>query len=251
MFYINNKIIQFKNHVIKLVTNNVNPLNLPPNTIRVKFSSGYTPTMGDTQTLVNANENIWDIYKQSNNWTKLFNINDSDPFNELLEVLGANTSNVINMSNLFRHCEALTSVSLFDTSNVTNMALMFSTCKKLTSIPFFNTSKVTTMNTMLGSCSTLTSVPLFDTSNVTNMYQMFVYCSQLTYIPLFNISKVTNIDKMFSLCFRVQSGALALYQQASSQTTPPATHKQTFNDCGKYNQTGAAELAQIPDDWKT
>lgn len=250
MFYINNKIIQFKNHVIKSVTNNVNPLNLPSNTIRVKFANGYTPTMGDTQTLVDANENIWDIYKQSNNWNKLFNINDNASFNELLVVLGANTSNVTIMSNLFRHCEELTSVPLFDTSNVTNMALMFSTCKKLTSVPFFNTSKVTTMYTMLSSCYTLTSVPLFDTSNVINMFQMFAYCTHLTYIPLFNTSKVTNMDKMFSLCYRVQSGALALYQQASSQATPPKTHSQTFYNCGTYTQTGKAELEQIPDDWK-
>lgn len=250
MFYINNKIIQFKNHVIKSVTNNVNPLNLPSNTIRVKFASGYTPTMGDTQTLVDANENIWDIYKQSNNWTKLFNINGDNVFNELLEVLGANTSNVTKMTGLFRHCESLASVPLFDTSNVTNMSLMFSVCKKLTSVPLFNTSKVTTMNTMLGSCYALTSVPLFDTSNVIDMFQMFAYCSHLTYIPLFNTSKVTNMNKMFSLCYRVQSGALALYQQASSQATPPTTHSQTFYNCGTYTQTGTAELEQIPDDWK-
>ena len=234
----------------KKATDPCNPLGLPANTIRAKFSSGYTPTMGNTQTLVDANENVWDIYKSSNNWTSLFNINDSDPFNELLEVLGANTSNVTNMAYLFRHCEELTSIPLFDTSNVTSMALMFSTCKKLTSVPFFNTSKVTTMNTILGSCYALTSVPLFDTSNVTSMFQMFAYCSNLTYIPLFNTSKVTNMDKMFSLCYRVQSGALALYQQASSQATPPTTHSQTFRDCGKYTQTGTAELAQIPSDWK-
>lgn len=228
MFYINNKIIQFKNHVIKSVTNNVNPLNLPSNTIRVKFASGYTPTptMGDTRTLVDANENIWDIYKQSNNWDKLFNINDSASFNELLVVLGANTSNVTIMSNLFRHCEELTSVSLFDTSNVTNMAQMFSTCNKLTSVPFFNTSKVTIMESVLFGCLSLTSIPLFNTSNVTNI--RYMCCN----------------------CRNVQSGALALYQQASTQANPPISHDHTFTNCGASTQTGKAELEQIPDDWK-
>lgn len=226
MFYINNKIIQFKNHVIKSVINNANPLNLPPNTIRVKFASGYTPTMGDTQTLVDANENIWDIYKQSNNWTRLFNINGNNVFNELLEVLGANTSNVTKMTGLFRHCESLASVPLFDTSNVTDMASIFAWCKLLTTVPLFDTSNVTIMESTLFECSSLTSVPLFNTSNVTNI--RYMCCN----------------------CRKVQSGALALYQQASTQANPPIIHDHTFTNCGVNTQTGAAELAQIPNDWK-
>jgi hypothetical protein len=49
-----------------------NPLGLPPNTMRCKFKSGYTPPsdMGDKQTLVDAVENIWDIYRQSNVWNR-------------------------------------------------------------------------------------------------------------------------------------------------------------------------------------
>ena len=52
-----------------------------------------------------------------------------------------------------------------------------------------------------------------------------------------------------SSCLNVQSGALALYQQASSQTNPPSSHNNTFYNCGKFTTTGAAELAQIPSDW--
>ena len=226
MFYINNKIIQFKNHVIKSVTNNVNPLNLPSNTIRVKFASDYTPTMGDTQTLVDSTNNVWDIYKQSNDWSGLFNINGNSPFNELLVVLGANTSNVTNMTYLFRYCAALTSVSLFDLSNLTNMTAMFARCKSLTTVPLFNTSKVTKMESALFECSSLTSVPLFNTSNVTNI--RYMCCN----------------------CRNVQSGALALYQQASTQANPPISHEKTFTSCGAITQTGKAELEQIPDDWK-
>ena len=69
-----------------------NPLDLPTNTIRCKFTNGYTPDMGETQTLVDSTNNVWDIYKASNNWTSLFSSNTN-----LLEVLGANSSNVINM----------------------------------------------------------------------------------------------------------------------------------------------------------
>jgi len=55
---------------------------------------------------------------------------------------------------------------------------------------------------------------------------------------------------MFCSCIKVQSGALALYQQASSQTTPPTKHSKTFYLCGFDTTEGAAELEQIPSDWK-
>ena len=173
-----------------------NPLGLPSNTIRVKFKSGYTPTMGDTQTLVDSTNNVWDIYKQSNDWNKLFYNNSN-----LLEVLGANTSNVTLMWDMFYYC------------------------------------------------TSLTSVQLFDTSNVTDMYWMFINCRNLTSIPLFNTSKVTDMTSTFQLCLNVESGALALYQQASSQANPPTNHDKAFTGCGAYTTTGAAELAQIPSSW--
>ena len=173
-----------------------NPLGLPANTIRCKFSSGYTPTMGDTQTIVDSTNNIWDIYKESNDWNKLF-YRDSN----LLEVLGANTSNVTVIWSMFSYCVSLISVALFDTSNITDM------------------------------------------------YQMFISCRNLTSIPLFDTTNVTNMEWTFKGCLNVQSGALALYQQASSQANPPTDHYMTFTDCGIETQTGAAELAQIPSSW--
>jgi hypothetical protein len=54
---------------------------------------------------------------------------------------------------------------------------------------------------------------------------------------------------MFYNCHNVQSGALALYQQASTQATPPSAHTYCFNDCGDRTESGRAELAQIPTDW--
>lgn len=172
------------------------PIVLPAYTIRVKFKSGYTPTMGDTQTLVDSTNNVWDIYKSSNSWNNLFAYSTN-----LLEVIGANTTNV------------------------------------------------TTMTSLFDGCSSLTSVPLFDTSNVTTVNYMFSDCSSLTTIPLFDTSKVTAMIGMFYNCVNVQSGALALYQQASTQAKPPSKHTSTFYNCGKNTETGAAELAQIPSSW--
>jgi surface protein len=112
-----------------------------------------------------------------------------------------------------------------------------------------NTEGVVNMSIMYYGCKSLTFVPLFDTSNVTYMSNMFYNCTQLTSVPLFDTSKVTNMSYMFGNCYKVQSGALALYQQASTQTTPPTNHSRTFANCGRDTQTGSAELAQIPSDW--
>lgn len=176
-----------------------NPLGLPAKTIRIKMKSGTSkPSIsGATVTAVPGQPDVYDVYKDSSNWYRLIFWN-----NNLLEVIGANTTEITYMQEMFYRCESLISVALFDTSNVTDMQSMFFRC------------------------SSLTSIPLFNTSNVTNMLSMFHSCSN------------------------VQSGALALYQQASSQINPPSNHSNTFTNCGSNTVTGAAELAQIPSTWK-
>lgn len=225
-----------------------NPLDLPAYTIRLKFTDGWVPSfridgVGGRQ--VSQNPNIWDITYNNTNWARLL----SDQTN-LLEVLGANTTGVTYMRDMFAWCTSLTSVNIFNTSNVTDMYQMFEHCTVLNSVPLFNTNKVTTMRMMFYECTSLTTAPLFDTSNVTTMEYMFYTCENLTNVPLFETNKVTNMSNMFAGCYNVQSGALALYQQASTQATPPSQHTRTFYFCGSDTQTGAAELAQIPSDWK-
>ena len=179
-------------------TDPYNPLNLPAKTIRIKMKSGSSkPSISDaTVTAVQGQPDVYDVYKDSSNWYRLIFWKSN-----ILEVLGANTTEITNMSEMLYRCESLT------------------------------------------------TVPLFDTSNVTDMSGMFFRCSSLTTIPLFNTSKVTNMTSMFNSCTNVQSGALALYQQASTQTTPPSSHNSTFSGCGSNTVTGAAELAQIPSSW--
>lgn len=111
-----------------------------------------------------------------------------------------------------------------------------------------DTSSVTNMNYMFYNCMSLESVSLFDTSNVTNMASMFHSCKSLTTIPLFDTSNVTNMTLMFVNCIMVESGALALYQQASA-TGNVTDHMYAFNSCGTSTETGLAELQQIPESW--
>jgi surface protein len=227
-----------------------NPLDLPPYTIRVRVVDGVIhPSRKGTAVQVSTSPNIWDVTYEDSNWNGLFDEIGTGR-SLLLEVLGANSTNVTSMDVMFRLCGLLERVQLFDTSMVKDMQGMFISCSKLSTVPLFNTSNVTMINHMFANCTRLTTVPLFDTSKVTNMYESFRECQYLTSIPLFNTSNVSIMDYTFYGCPRVESGALALYQQASSQPNPPTSHYRTFHYCGEYTQTGSAELAQIPDDWK-
>lgn len=230
IYTLNNKIITLDNKWAQAKeeapVDPYNPLGLPANTVRVRTSDGNVPvketyTSYETATLVEGTSDVYDVYKSGTTFQYLL-LSSSN----VVEVLGANTSNVTDMNNMFLNCQALTTVPLFDISNVTNTRWMF-----------YN-------------CISLTSVPLFDTSNVSNISCMFSFCTSLTTVPLLNTSSVTNMGGMFYGCTNIQSGALALYQQASTQTNPPTDHEQTFYNCGTNTTTGAAELAQIPSDWK-
>lgn len=229
IYTLNNKIITINNKWTQAVEETpvdpYNPLGLPPNTVRVRTSDGNVPSKSygasyETATLVSGTSDVYDVYKSGTNFTNLFNASSN-----MIEVLGANTTGITNMYSMFTECRALTTVPLFDTHNVTNMYNMF------------------------GECQLLTTVPLFDTSNANNMKYMFLDCKGLTTVPLFDTSKVSDMKSMFYNCYKVQSGALALYQQASSQTNPPTSYNDCFYNCGRDTTTGSAELAQIPSSW--
>ena len=118
----------------------------------------------------------------------------------LISIPKINTSNVTNMNSMFYRCSSLTTIPQIDTSKVTNMNAMFGYCRLLTTIPLLNTSKVKTMYYMFDECSSLTTIPQIDTSNVTDMDSMFYGCSSLTTIPQIDTSKVTKMGSMFSGC---------------------------------------------------
>lgn len=159
------------------------------------------------------------------------------------------TSNVVTMNGMFTGCTSLVDVPLLNTSNVTDMGSMFAECTSLREIPKFDTSNVTNMSHMF-KWTNIESIPLFDTSNVVNFYSMCWECDSLKTVPLLDTSSAEDTRSMFYRCYNVESGALALYNQASSQPVPPAEHDTMFYSCGWNTTTGFAELSQIPSDWK-
>lgn len=185
------------------------------------------------------------------------------------------TSDVTNMGMMFYGCRGLQTIPFFDTSNVIYMQEMFEDCSSLISIPELDTSKVRTMEAMFWGCTNLVSVPLLDTSSVTQFVHMFADCTSIQSLPLFNMSaayradgmcngcsnlraipswdvgpNVINVSGMMANCDKVESGILDLYTNLSNRASVPRTHGGCFKDCGKDSVTGAAELAQIPSDWK-
>lgn len=207
---------------------------LPVKTLRFEFSNAdYDPTQesgwksGSTWTQVSTSSgNIWDWNCTGSDWSRAFERKFQTEGNNA-RVLEGNLQGVTSLYHSFYNSVYLTEVrGLINTSGVTNVSYMFA-----------------------GGCPNLETVELFDTSNVTNMYGFFWGCQKFSYIPLFDTSKVNNMNNAFQDNPRVTGGALALYQQASTQTTPPANHTNTFNGCGSQTTTGAAELAQIPSSW--
>lgn len=168
---------------------------------------------------------------------------------EITTIPQFDTHNVRNMRWMFEGCWNLETVPLLDTGNVTRMDQMFHECRSLQSVPAFDTHNVYNMWGMLWGCSSITTVPLFDTHNVEYMNYMLCDCTSLTGIPLFATEKVTRIESMCENCVNVEGGALALYQQASSQEYPPSNHTDTFKNCGSNTASGRAELLGIPQDW--
>ena len=88
-----------------------------------------------------------------------------------------------------------------DTSEVINMQEMFYSCESLEHLDLssFNTKKVTNMTQMFSSCYKLSSIDLhsFDTSSVTEMRNMFTGCKNLKTINIssFKMAQVAFINK--------------------------------------------------------
>ena len=195
---VGNKVLKFGG---KVVTNDPNPLKLPPFTIRCKFSSGYTPTMGDSQTLVDETENVWDITKNSTDWSFLFDGTKDDPgFPYLLKVLGANSSGVTDMNTMFRNCNQMDQVARFDTSSVTSTLNMFNRCSKLTTIPQYCLESATDVRQIFMACTRLRWLPPIIVPAATSLYNLCSDCSSLTEIHLITSSALTDVRGAFQKC---------------------------------------------------
>lgn len=258
-----------------------NPYNLEFGVMRVRTNDGQPPINDQGATYTSAvpvagMTNVFDISRPDNPYSFYELLRNSE---NVTDILGANTTEVYDMTQMLVGCSALSSVKLFDTTNVTSMHFMFADCKSLKTVPHFNTHNVkdfyymfdncynliTVPNfdfsnatgprfeysvfAMFDECISLTHVPAFDLSNVKNFKSMFYGCTSLSAIPDFKIEQAENVDGMFYNCCNVETGIKSMYDKLS--VLPSITsHGGTFSYCGSNTTQGAAELAQIPSEWK-
>ena len=134
-------------------------------------------------------------------------------------------------------------ISFSDTSNVINMSYMFKSCSRITTIPQLDTSNVTNMIYMFNDCNNLTTV-ILDTSNATDMSSMFYNCNRLTTIDIthLNITRYYNISSFASGCKSLTKLIIR------NMTTIPALDTNSFNNC--YHFTGTTNATYNPNGLK-
>ena len=69
-------------------------------------------------------------------------------------------------------------------------------------------------------------------------------------IPIFDVSTLTTAGYMFTYNRKVTGGILDTYNRLLAFGAQLTSHTDCFDSCGADTVTGAAELAEIPSDWK-
>ena len=102
---------------------------------------------------------------------------------QIVGIENLNTSEVTDMSNMFRDCRSLTAIDVtgFNTEKVTNLSCMFWGCTNLQSLDLanFNTARVTNMGSMFQDCENLTTIYCNDTWTCYSSNYMFGGCTKL------------------------------------------------------------------------
>lgn len=84
----------------------------------------------------------------------------------------------------------------------------------------------------------------------TSGQRCFFYCTGLREMPYLDVSHVIQAREMFMDCLNMGSGIYDMYLALSDHLSDSSWYRNCFRDCGRDSPTGAAELAQIPNDWK-
>ncbi len=203
-----------------------NPLNLPAYTMRFEFGDlSYDPSVSYSRpglsyswARVSVNPNVWDFTYYGDaqayleyNWNNMF----SHQFK--LEngcgntrVLGANTSGVTSMQEMFNACDALVEFPLFDTSSVENFVNFAALCSNLTSVPpYIDISGVTLRTGLQGMFwySGIIHAPYLNLPpTVTELDSTFSGCRNLETVPELDTRHIVKFSNTFSYCAKLNVG---------------------------------------------
>lgn len=199
----------------------------PERSFVMTFVDGFDPSTRisfgyDSMTQVSVSPNVWNVTLSSGGY--IYQFSSMAGSSDLLSVI-ANLQGLGRASSLFVAMLGLKEAVVYIGTDITMMDSCFTGCRALEKL------------TLIGG------------GNVTHYYSMCASCESLKKVPSVDTSSATTVENMFKGCVSVESGALTLYQQMSSQATPPTTYSDCFTDCGSNTVTGTAELAQIPSSW--
>ena len=225
---------------------------ISPKTMRINFYDDFDPTteegMSGHELWTHVAGHVYDFHYDSPDW--------------YVRKGGSNYASVFNLCKIGALSYPIAAHQLdvldADLTGVTSAPFLFQGARMVHRYKLRHTSSLTTARSMFyhqNGMEYLEEITLFDTSAVTDFRSMFEKVStrwpstKSVSIPLFDTSSAVNVSTMFAGFNRVSSGALALYQQMSTQSTPPTTYTNCFTNCGRSTVTGKAELAQIPKSW--
>lgn len=164
-----------------------------------------------------------------------------------------NTRSITDFYYCFAHAKmALVHLEPLDITSATNMYYWCTSTHYSGEITLYRDSSVAMQPIDLGQgfyYCTLSKLNIPNGMSISNGSSAFYDCGRLTEVPLLSTDSCQTVVSMFAGCRNVTSGALALYTQMSTQTTPPSSHDNCFLNCGADTVTGAAELSQIPSSW--
>ena len=129
---------------------------------------------------------------------------------------------------------------------------------KMTSVPMINTASCNRFEGCFTDCRSLTQLPNLDMSyyswdgNGPNIKYYANGCTGLTVLPdlssLVDGKILQGCGGAFMNCTNVADGITTAYNKLSSLN--PTSYGYCFYNCGVNTVTGAAQLANVPDDWK-
>lgn len=231
-------------------------------TVGISWTTGHGATVQWTQ--VSSSPNIWDATIDKVDWRETFK-NKLDASNDTYHIIATGELQINELGNAFDGAEYLqSSVDWYmpHYGYLSRAAFVFKDCIRLENAPYVLGAgpSVNGLQGLFKGCSSLQSVGSYNVSQVGT--GAFEDCTSLTEIPasfytLPQGNSQYSIDKMFKGCINISSGIYDAYDYWSRQYTPMpsvlpriSSHSETFASCGINTQEGAAELAQVPSDWK-
>ena len=256
IYTVNNKVLKNSANdkwLIKKEVDPYNPLGLTDNTLRIEVTDGATVNVFDgTSTQISSSPNVWEISDPNGTGLPYFYLSQG----HVLKVLGAKRKLGDSVSdygwNVVKNdASYITYVGSVDlVGYAPSDGGVFKNMSNITHIGNVNVPDLSTFYEMFANCASLVEIGQVQMkSGVTSFDSCFRGCQSITALPTLNLESATDVRNFMADCY-LYPHPLSIYSQLSNMGAQITDHDSCFYNCGRDSVTGAAELAQIPSDWK-